>query len=83
MEPTAALYPGIPAELPSDYKGLAATNLVMEEPEELSKEGLMAAAVENANFVPREAEVLQDAGMAGVWGLAPDRGEHERGPCSR
>ena len=52
-------------ELESDYANIGVTPAI-EEPQEPTLEDQAAAAAENANFGPREAESLHDTGVAGV-----------------
>ena len=75
VEPEPAKFPDIPAEMPGvererDYANLPIAPVV-EEPGPTEEE-LIDAAIENANFGPREARVLQNSRSTGV-------GDHQNG----
>jgi hypothetical protein len=76
VEPEPAPFPDIPAEMPgvekeSDYLNLPTTPI--EEEPAPTEEELIDAAIANANFGPREAEILQQAEPAGVGGHYNDQ----------
>jgi hypothetical protein len=71
VEPEPAAFPDIPAEMPgvekeSDYEDLP--EAAVEEDPTPTEEELIDAAILNANFGPREAEVLQQSRSTGVVG---------------
>ena len=75
VEPEPAKFPGIPAEMPGVERERDNANLpiaaVVEDPSPTEEE-LIDAAIENANFGPREARVVQHSRPTGV-------GDHQNG----